>query len=88
MSKPKISEPTVHKMPTDLRKSLVASKVAFTAWNGITPLARNEWVCWVESAKLIETRQRRIKRACTDLTNGKHRPCCWAGCMHRGKNKR
>ena len=77
---------TVHKMPTDLRKALTTHKAALVAWVDITPLARNEWICWVESAKLIETRDRRVERTHTELAEGKRRPCCWPGCMHREKN--
>jgi hypothetical protein len=73
----------VHKMPTDLRKALLAKPAAVTAWQDITPLARNEWICWVETAKQIETRDRRIKRTVSDLAHGKRRPCCWLGCIHR-----
>ena len=77
---------TVHRLPTDLRKALELDAKALTAWNDITPLARNEWICWVEGAKLIETRKRRVERAHTELAEGKRRPCCWAGCFHRQKN--
>lgn len=77
---------TVHKLPADLQKALATYPAALTAWHNITPLARNEWICWVEGAKLIETRERRIKRAHTELKDGKRRPCCWPGCMHRQKN--
>jgi uncharacterized protein YdeI (YjbR/CyaY-like superfamily) len=85
MKKQAIPSGTVHKMPADLRKALTANAVALTAWNDITPLARNEWICWVEGAKFIETRDRRIKRVHKELAEGKRRPCCWAGCFHRQK---
>ncbi len=84
----KIFSGTVHKLPADLKKALLANKSSLMAWNAITPLARNEWTCWVESAKLIETRKRRIERTYTELIEGKRRPCCWPGCMHRTKNGR
>jgi uncharacterized protein YdeI (YjbR/CyaY-like superfamily) len=77
---------TVHKMPADLKKALLADADGFAAWNDITPLARNEWICWVEGAKLIETRARRVERTHTELAEGVRRPCCWPGCMHREKN--
>ncbi len=83
MGKDKILGGTEHKLPPDLQKALIASKSALHAWNDITPLARNEWICWVECAKLIETRKRRIERAQAELTEGKRRPCCWMGCIHR-----
>jgi uncharacterized protein YdeI (YjbR/CyaY-like superfamily) len=86
MNKLLIPSGTVHKMPADLRKALTANTAALEAWNDITPLARNEWICWVEGAKLIETRERRIERTATELVEGMRRPCCWPGCMHREKN--
>lgn len=88
MSATAIPSGTVHKMPSDLRKALRADKTALAAWHDITPLARNEWICWVESAKLIETRARRVERVHTELTEGKRRPCCWPGCIHRERNGR
>ena len=78
---------TIHsKVPDDLRKALEGDEAARVAWNTITPLARNEWLCWVESAKLIETRERRVSRTQTELIEGVRRPCCWPGCIHREKN--
>ena len=38
----------VHKLPADLRDALVANPSALDAWKDITPLARNEFICWVE----------------------------------------
>lgn len=83
MAKKKITSVLVHKIPADLRKALTAQPAALEAWKDITPLARNEWICWIESAKKLKTRNRRIKRAQTELIDGMHRPCCWAGCPHR-----
>lgn len=77
---------TVHKLPSDLKKVLKSNKTMLIAWNDITPLARNEWICWVEGAKLIETRKRRLERAKDELNEGMRRPCCWPGCIHREKN--
>jgi hypothetical protein len=76
-------EGTVHKMPADLKKALLADKKVLALWQDITPLARNEFICWVENAKQIQTRQRRVKRTCEELLEGKRRPCCWMGCIHR-----
>lgn len=78
-----VQDGTVHEIPTDLRKALALDRTALAAWNDITPLARNEWICWVEGAKLIETRARRVERVPAELTKGKRRPCCWIGCIHR-----
>ncbi len=83
MSKKEISTGVAHKVPADLKKALIALSPVLAVWEGITPLARNEWICWVESAKKEETRQRRISRVCSELLEGKHRPCCWPGCAHR-----
>lgn len=72
---------TIHNtLPPDLKQAL--GNVA-QQWRGITPLARNEFICWVENAKANETRVRRVKRAVEDLAKGKRRPCCWMGCIHR-----
>lgn len=73
----------VHQVPIDLKKALLASARAMVAWKDITPLARNEWICWVLDAKKDETRKHRIKRTATELKEGKRRPCCFAGCPHR-----
>lgn len=70
-------------VPTDLKKALLGNAAALTAWHSLTPLARNEWICWVEEPKLPETRTRRIERTHTELAEGKRRPCCWIGCIHR-----
>ena len=74
---------TVHKIPEDLRKALMASSSARALWEDITPLARNEWICWVTSGKKAETRGIRIEKALSKLKGGMRRPCCWAGCPHR-----
>jgi hypothetical protein len=73
----------VHALPPDLRDALLANDTARTAWLDITPLARNEFVCWVEDAKQAVTRERRIRRTQEELEDGMRRPCCWPGCKHR-----
>lgn len=83
MTQKSIADGTVHKTPVDLRDALLASSPAHEAWDDITPLARNEWICWATSAKKEETRQKRIAQAISMLTDGKRRPCCWPGCPHR-----
>ncbi|GAA4349815.1 YdeI/OmpD-associated family protein [Kangiella taiwanensis] len=83
MPNSRISEGVVHSLPDDLRGSILSEKDVLERWEDITPLARNEWICWVEDAKKIETRQRRIERVSFDLKAGKRRPCCWPGCPHR-----
>lgn len=74
-------------MPSDLQKAIIAKPDVLKLWQEvITPLGRNEFICWVESAKLIETRSRRVRRATEEIEEGKRRPCCWAGCVHRERN--
>ncbi|HUA11040.1 MAG TPA: YdeI/OmpD-associated family protein [Solirubrobacteraceae bacterium] len=73
----------VHELPPDLHDALIANATALRAWNDITPLARNEFICWVEDAKRSATRERRIRRTQEELEEGKRRPCCWPGCKHR-----
>ena len=78
----------VHKLPADLREALEANATALDAWNDITPLARNEFICWVEDAKQQTTRERRIRRTQEELEEGQRRPCCWPGRQHRERNGR
>jgi uncharacterized protein YdeI (YjbR/CyaY-like superfamily) len=78
----------VHDLPDDLARALASSPGALAAWTDITPLARNEWICWIESAKKAETRAKRIAWGCENLQEGKRRPCCWPGCAHRERNGR
>ena len=73
----------VHELPADLREALSDSPAAVEGWNDITPLARNEVICWVEDAKRKPTRERRILRTREELEEGQRRPCCWPGCRHR-----
>lgn len=73
----------VHDLPADFRKALSCNKKALEAWEDITPLARNEWICWIEQAKKRETRVKRIAWGTANLAGGQRRPCCWPGCPHR-----
>lgn len=85
MIRRRLSSGTVHKVPADLRKALSADAKALAQWEDITPLARNEWICWVESVKKPETRRQHIERVGVHLKEGQRRPCCWPGCPHRSK---
>lgn len=78
-----LADGVVHKMPNDFRKAILSSPKVTQMWQDITPLARNEWICWVEQAKKDETRERRIQVGLSKMTGGMRRPCCWAGCLHR-----
>ena len=73
----------VHDLPADLAEALEQDAQALGTWKDITPLARNEWICWIESAKKLETRHKRIDWGRSNLRDGKRRPCCWPGCPHR-----
>jgi uncharacterized protein YdeI (YjbR/CyaY-like superfamily) len=83
MSNRRVPGGVVHALPADLRTALVANAPALDAWVDITPLARNEFICWVEDAKQEKTRERRIRRTQEELEEGQRRPCCWPGCGHR-----
>lgn len=83
MAGKKVATGTVHQVPRDLRSSLVSDPKVLTLWNGLTPLARNEWICWVTWVKKPETRSDHIRRVSIHLKEGKRRPCCWPGCPHR-----
>ncbi|MBU2103875.1 YdeI/OmpD-associated family protein [Patescibacteria group bacterium] len=74
---------TLHTTPKDFQKRLATSAAAHATWKDITPLARNEWICWVTSGKRAETRSIRMEKAISKLKEGMRRPCCWAGCPHR-----
>lgn len=79
-----IATGVVHRVPKDLRDALLAaSSKTIGNWNSLTPLARNEWICWTVSVKKQETREQHIERLVSDIAKGKRRPCCWAGCPHR-----
>jgi hypothetical protein len=67
------------RVPMELRKALAAAPPAQALWSDITPMARQNWILWISSAKLPETRMRRIENACDMLASGKRRVCCFGG---------
>ena len=73
----------LHKTPADLQKILTSLPKVHAVWEDITPLARNEWICWTTIVKKPETRLEHINRLCAEILEGKKRPCCWPGCPHR-----
>lgn len=77
----------VHEMPVDLANALYDSKETTQLWENLTPIGRNEFICWIEDAKQEKTRMKRISRTREELLEGKKRPCCWAGCIHRTDKK-
>jgi hypothetical protein len=83
MSARQITGGVVHELPSDLRKALLADKAALERWEDLTPLARNEWICWTITVKQPKTRKNHLRRTITELKEGIRRPCCWIGCIHR-----
>ena len=81
----KISSGVVHELPPDLKKVLLTDAKALAKWEDITPLARNEWICWTTSVKQEATRKDHVQRVISELKEGIRRPCCWPGCPHRKK---
>lgn len=74
---------TVHSLPSNIKEMLLAHPAALATWTDITPLARNEWICWITSGKKDETRTKRLAVGADKLSAGERRPCCWPGCPHR-----
>jgi hypothetical protein len=74
---------TVHIAGDDMQAALKADAAVLALWQSLTPLGRNEFICWVDDAKQAKTRTRRLQRTVEELHEGKKRPCCWAGCIHR-----
>jgi hypothetical protein len=79
----KIIGGVAHEVPADLKKALLANKVALQKWESLTPLARNEWLCWIVTVKQADTRKNHVERTISELVEGQRRPCCWMGCIHR-----
>lgn len=77
---------TVHKLPADMRAAILADPKVRAIWQDITPLARNEWICWTITVAKPETRQKHIRVMRDKMLKGMRRPCCWMGCIHRAKN--
>jgi hypothetical protein len=87
MNNTSISGGLVHKLPVDLLNGLTETSEITALWENITPIAHNEFICWVENAKQAKTRERRIRRTVEELLDGQKRPCCWVGCIHRTDKK-
>lgn len=87
MTKTTISGGLVHPIPSDLKKALTATKNVTHLWEDLTPIARNEFICWIDNAKQEKTRNKRIQRTIDELLAGQRRPCCWVGCIHRTDKK-
>jgi uncharacterized protein YdeI (YjbR/CyaY-like superfamily) len=83
MKKKTFSKSILHELPLDMIEALSSDQPMHEAWENITPIARNEWICWIESAKKTDTRIKRLRIARENLVKGIKRPCCWPGCPHR-----
>lgn len=78
---------TAHPLPADLKKALAKDRKALALWESLTPLSRNEWICWTVSVKQEATRTDHVRRVVAELKEGMRRPCCWIGCIHRKDKK-
>jgi uncharacterized protein YdeI (YjbR/CyaY-like superfamily) len=76
----------LHEVPSDMQKILTADANILLKWNNLTPIQRNEWICWVTIVKKSETRLEHLNRMFEELKEGKRQPCCWPGCPHRRPN--
>ena len=65
-----VADGTVHRAPADLKAAVEADPAALALWQDLTPLGRNEFICWVEDAKQAATRERRIARSIAELLEG------------------
>jgi hypothetical protein len=73
----------MHKLPADFERAIKSDQKVKALWPTLTPLARNEWICWVISVKTPETREKHIRVGLDKMRKGMRRPCCWSGCIHR-----
>ncbi len=78
-----IKKGAAHSMPPDLKKALAPYQDVLAKWNDLTPIQRNEWICWITIVKKPETRLEHIERAISEIKAGERQPCCWPGCPHR-----
>jgi hypothetical protein len=79
----KILNGILHEVPGDMQEALISDTGILVKWNNLTPIQRNEWICWVTIVKKSQTRAEHIDRMMEELKAGKRQPCCWPGCPHR-----
>jgi hypothetical protein len=66
------------KVPQDFETALAAAPQKIQdLWDDITPMARWEWVRWVNATKNPDTRRRRVEVSMSKMNSGKRRPCCF-----------
>ena len=70
MSKKELAQGALHEVPDDMVKALTSKTELIEKWNSLTPLARNEWICWNTIVKKAETRKEHIKRMCEEISRG------------------
>lgn len=78
-----ISNGIFHEVPPDIKEALLSKSDLLEKWNKLTPIQRNEWICWITIVKKTKTRMEHIDRMIEDINDGKNQPCCWPGCPHR-----
>jgi hypothetical protein len=83
LTKTKLADGVVHRLPSDMQKAILKDKKMHAMWDDITPLARNEWICWTISCAKAETREKHLRVMQDKMHKGERRPCCWVGCTHR-----
>lgn len=65
-------------VPADLAEALTdAPDRIRDVWSDITPMARWEWVRWINATANPATRQRRVEVSLSKMDHGKRRPCCF-----------
>ena len=65
-------------VPPDFETALTAAPQKIQdLWKDITPMARWEWVRWVNATRNPDTRQRRVEVSLSKMNGGKRRPCCF-----------
>jgi uncharacterized protein YdhG (YjbR/CyaY superfamily) len=83
LTKESILSGIVHDVPEDMAHVLKTDSSLLERWNKLTPIQRNEWICWTTSVKKPETRAAHIMRLVEEINDGQRQPCCWPGCPHR-----
>lgn len=76
-------ESAYHEITKEIQDLLNHNTKLLELWNSLTPIQRNEWICYTIMPKKQETKDKRLKRLQEDMLKGKKIPCCWPGCPHR-----
>jgi hypothetical protein len=73
----------LHELTPDIENVLKEDAQLLQRWNSLTPIQRNEWICWITIVKKEATRAAHIQQMMEQLQQGERQPCCWPGCPHR-----